>query len=547
MGFDMQILWKKIENRDRVRHASVAFLAVAVLVAGLGNPLRADDSEPQLLPMLGASADEGAASGETSETGPEDSESASPESSTSKDLDQPEMVESLVAAVSNSQGEALGSDSAPRPEDKYALTSGRAAGEVDQVEMVLEAVGEVKEIVPDEEKEPTKLETKKMEMLAAFEYEERTELFSNSVQSRLRSVRYYDKSMAKWTIGEEETVSTLNEKHQTIVCDSYDDEVTLFSPEGPLTSRELVLIEELPGNSLLIDKLLPNRWVELGETWELSNQALCGLLGLEAIKENHLKAELAKVTDSIALVELSGSVTGAYLGALSEMEIQAKYQFDLQKNRITWLGLVIEENRSNGPIAPGLEILARIQVKIEPEQSPEHLTDAFMEQINTLPNPQNLQLWYNAAKGPWRFSHDRKWYMYQDDPELATLRMLDRGELVAQCKIMAMEPVDVASMDSLETFQSRLKQSLGDSFGQFVAASQRSNSSDYREYRVIIDGEEEDFPLRWVAYLLTDQRGNQAMLFFVLGRDNLPRFDDSDRLIAASFQFVEKEEPSGEE
>jgi hypothetical protein len=132
--------------------------------------------------------------------------------------------------------------------------------------------------------------------------------------------------------------------------------------------------------------------------------------------------------------------------------------------------------------------------------------------------------------------------MYQDDPKLATLRMLDRGELIAQCKIMAMEPVAVESMDSLETFQKRLKESLGDSFGQFVAASQRSNESNYREYRVLIDGEEESFPLRWVAYLMTDQQGRQAMLFFVLGRKNLSRFDNSDRLIANSFQFVEKEE-----
>ena len=417
-------------------------------------------------------------------------------------------------------------------EGTYLLRSERKAGTTDLVETLLEVTGDVKQVGND-----LKTTTDKMEVVAGFRYEERVEKFSAGSRGALVSVREYDLAKAKMKIGKEAKNPELDDNLRTIVCSLEDDKVALFSPNGSLRGEQLLLIEDLPGNTLTLDRLLPNKEVRVGDTWKITDSVLRSFLSVDAVTESNVEAVLTAVADNMAMVEIVGDVGGIYLGAATEMSIRAKYQFDISAKRINWLGLLIEENRSIGHVGPGLDLVARLQVKISPIAKPQKLTDDFMTDINVQPTDNLLTLKYDGGKGPWRFSHDRSWYVFQDEPTTTVLRKLRRGELVAQCNIADMGKVDVKTMTTLPKFTKELSDGLGKNFGKVVAANETENPFGYKEFRVIIDGSVEDLDLRWMYSLLTDKDGQQAVIVFVVEAGMIEQFADADRMLIDTYRL----------
>ncbi|MDR2117337.1 MAG: hypothetical protein LBP87_13245 [Planctomycetaceae bacterium] len=419
-------------------------------------------------------------------------------------------------------------------EEKFLLKSSRQSGSTDLVETLLEVTGDVKQVSND-----LKATTDKMEVVAGFRYEERVEQFSHST-GPLVSIRQYNLAKSKMKIGEQIKMPELDEELQTIVCSLEGDKVSLFSPRGLLRGEQLLLIEDLPGNTLTLDRLLPNKEMRVGDTWKISDSVLRSFLSVDAVTESNVEAVLTAVADKMAMIEVVGDVSGVYLGAATEMSIRAKFQFDLNLRRINWLGLLIEENRSIGHVGPGLDLVARLQVKISPIEVPQVLTDNAIREINTKPSDNILKLKYNGGKGPWRFSHDRDWYIFQDDPQTTILRKLHKGELVAQCNIADMGKVDIKTMTTLDKFKKELADGLGKNFGKIVAAGEHTNKFGYKVFTVLIDGTVEELSLRWIYNLMTDQNGQQSVVVFVVEADMLEQFADADEVLLKTYQMGKK-------
>ena len=418
---------------------------------------------------------------------------------------------------------------APTP-GKYLLQSGRKRGSTDLVETLLEVTGEAIQVTSD-----LKERREKMEVIAGFRYEERTEQFSPAGQ--LSSVRLYNLAKSKMKIGESIRMPELSSDLQTIVCSVERDKVTLFSPHGSLRSEQLLLIEDIPGNTLTIDRLLPNKEVAIGESWKISDSVLRSFLSVDAVVSGNVEAVLTAVADNMAMVEVVGDISGVYLGATTEMTVRAKFQFDLSIRRINWLGAIIEETRSIGHVGPGLEHTARLQVKISPLDAPQALTEAAMMTITTRPNPAVLQLKYDGGKGPWRFSHDRTWYVYQDDPQTTILRKLMNGELVAQCNIADMGTVDLKTMTTLEKFQQDLVTGLGANFGKIVSAAEYEDRRGCKVYKVLLDGMVDDLSLRWIYHLITDKGGKQSVVVSVVEASMLDQFGNADTVLLETYRM----------
>lgn len=414
----------------------------------------------------------------------------------------------------------------------YFLKSNRTNGATDLVETLLEVTGDAKQIDND-----MKAVTEKMEVVAGFRYEERVEKFSSS-SNDLCSVRQYNLAKAKMKIGENLKTPQLNENMQTIVCKlEKTNKVTLFSPKGPLRGEELLLIEDLPGNTLTLDRLLPNKEVKIGDSWKIADAVLQSFLSIDAVIENNVEAVLTAVADNMAMVEVVGDIQGVYLGAPTQMSIRAKYQFDMDVKRINWLGLLIEENRSVGHVGPGFDLVARLQVKISPIEKPETLTDTFMSMVDTKTNEKILGLKYDDGKAPWSFLHGRDWYVFQDDAQSTILRKVHKGELVAQCNIADMGKVDIKTMTSLDKFQKELAEGLGENFGEVAAAEETTNEFGYKNYTVLIDGVVDDLELRWIYNLLTDKDGQQSVVVFVVEAGMLKQFGDADEALLNTFRM----------
>lgn len=415
--------------------------------------------------------------------------------------------------------------------ETYLLKSDRKIGSTDWVETLLEASGDAKQITND-----LKEFTDKVEVVAGFRYEERISKFSSST-GPLTSVRKYELAKAKMKIAEQMETPELEESQRLLVCSLENNKVVLFSPNGPLRGRQLLLVEDLPGNTLTLDRLLPEREVAVGDSWKISDNVLKSFLSVDAVTDSNVEAVLTAVADNMAMVEMIGDVSGIYLGAATEVVIRAKYQFDFSASRINWLGLLIEEKRSIGHVGPGFDLVARLTIKISPIETPKSLTDDEMKAIKQTPTENAMQLKYDGGKGPWRFLHDRDWYVFQDDSQTTILRKLYRGELVAQCNIADMGKVDVKTMTSLENFQSDLIKGLGKNFGKIVFAEERTSSQGYKELVVLIDGFVGEMPLRWIYHLFTDPNGQQSVVVFVVEADMLEQFANTDETLLSTYRM----------
>ena len=419
----------------------------------------------------------------------------------------------------------------------YNLTSSRKKDATDYVEVSLVLSGKTKQVTNEQKEIQDNLDLK-----AGFRYEER--LLSDSIKpkSKIKSVRDYSSlARAVINVGSVESKPELEKKHSLVVCEIDGKKTTLFSPQGALKSDQVMLIEGILGNTLSIDMLLPSKEVKIGDTWKIPDEAVYSFLDVDAISNHDLEATLTSVANDLAIVEIVGDMEGAYLGALSEMHIrEAKYQFDLKSGRINWWAISISESRSISDVGPGLDIVALLQVKISPMDQPKMLTDAYISNFSLEPTGDELLIRYEGGEGPWRFHFARNWYLIEDMKGSTILRMLnDSGELVAQCNMVSMPKVETKSPTSLAEFSENLRKGLGESFGSIASADERVNSSGYKELRVIIDGAVDDLLLRWVYYLLTDNRGNQSVVVFVIHPDKMKQFGNSDELIIDSFRMLD--------
>ena len=414
--------------------------------------------------------------------------------------------------------------------EKLSLRPAHRSGEQSRVEIALQVGGDVK-LVSD-----GKPKNLPMSVVANIKYDEQVLALNRSGLPN-RSLRYYDEARAVIKVDKGGEKPSLEPRHSLIAVDKSDSSpAVLFSPAGALSREELDLIE-VPGNTLVIDQLLPAESMGLGGSWKLKDQALADLLALEAVSWTDVEAMLASVSDGVAHVSAAGNVSGAVGGVSTEIELKIKYRFDLKTRRIAYLALLIKEKRSVGHVGPGLDTVAKVIVTIQPIAASDKLTAATLEQVPDKITPELSQLSYASQGGKFRFNHDRRWYLTSDDAKLSIWRMLDRGELVAQCNMSALS--SAKKPITLAEFQRDVQTSLGKNFGQFVKASQSTNDAGYTVLRLVVHGSVSQLPIEWIYYLIHDENGQGVSLAFTFEQDLAPRFADADRSLVSGLRMSE--------
>lgn len=416
----------------------------------------------------------------------------------------------------------------PQPQS-YTFRSRRAAGAVDQVKTTLEVSGEL--VVGEGEK----LNRLKTSVKANLGYHERCLATPNG--GPWRAVRYYDDAAATIQVEKEDFKPALSEGRRLIGVEVNGKATTLFSPEGPLTREELDLID-VQGNSLLFDQLLPGKAVAVGETWPLADELLTNLLRLDEVSKTEVVAKLSSVQNGGAILELAGSVSGAINGVTTEIQLRGKYRFNQALGRIDWGALLIQEKRSLGHVGPGLEVVARLQTTIAPATGYDKLADAALRGLPLEATPELTLLVQKSHDGQWQFTYDRRWFLTADSKEQLTLRLVDRGEFVAQCNIAGLAQVSQEKLATLSKFQQDIQQALGKEFGQFVNASQKANDSNYRVYRVVAAGEVEKLPIQWIYSLVADAQGHQVSFVFTVESELTDQFGQADESLVQSLRFL---------
>ena len=349
--------------------------------------------------------------------------------------------------------------------------------------------------------------------------------------------RQYRRCDAVIKIDKGQTKARLRDDRRLVAVALGSSDVTLFSPTAPISQEELDLIE-IPASSMLVERLLPDRPVAPGDQWQHDQDLVAALLNLDAISTCDVTSVFKEATAAAAQLELAGIVQGAVDGVSTEIEIKGRYKFDLQLKRITWVALLIKEKRGIGHVAPGVDVTARLQMKINPAADCPGLSDDQLTGITFDPRRQDLLLDYTSPQGNFQFLHDRAWHVVDDADKTVALRLVDRGELIAQCNVSALPPGQPGKRFTLAKFQEDVQQSLKDHFERFLSAAESHNAAGHETCRVIASGAVEKLPIQWNYYLVSDDKGHQAVLAFTMETELVDRFGTSDESILATLRFV---------
>lgn len=432
-------------------------------------------------------------------------------------------VLSLVVALGLSIP-SLGADG------KLDLRARDRANDLSQVEVRLEGGGTLKVA---EKGGPRSLA---MRVIGELSYQEKR---LPSPDDTLRSARHYQRSQATITIDKAESKPALAETRRLIGIQAGARGATLFCPDAPLTRDELELIE-VPFNSLLLDGLLPDQAVAIGESWKQSPEVMSRLLILDAVSSTDVESMLKEIDKKgRAVVQVAGSVAGAIEGVATEIDIKCQYLADLERHRIVSLAANIKETRPIGHIGPGLAVVAKLQMTVKPlAESTELSGDALAKRSFEL-TPAAEKLAYQPGAGMPKLLYDRRWHLIKETSELTVLRFVDRGELVAQCNLVGRTNTDGGKAVTLGKFQTEIEKALGQSFGRFLEASEDTLASGQRVLRVKIAGKASELPIQWNYFRVEGKDGRSMTFAFMLETDLLDRFGDADKSLVEGLTFPE--------
>jgi hypothetical protein len=377
-----------------------------------------------------------------------------------------------------------------------------------------------------------------------FEFEEK--LIDGHCLSDYRAVRFYRQANAEIRIEGNLQKPRLEDDRRLIVVQATADGVTFFSPLGPLTRAQLDLID-VPCASGSGCGLLPEIAVNIGDTWNPKLKALARLLGIETITDTNIQSTLREIKNGIAVIEIEGRANGLVRGVATEIDVKCKCNYSLAAKQITWLAMAIKENRAISISEPGFEVTTRLGIAIGPLDRSQELDDAALAGLPLKSPPATTLLRFESAENAFQMLHERRWQLILDRADVTILRLIDGGDLIAQCNISKLPPLADGAGLQLKQFQDDIRRTLGNNFGHFVEASQFASENRLQVLRVVAAGTTSDLPIQWTYYHFSDSQGQRAALVFTLQASLIERFAAADENLISSFELTNRNSGSSVE
>ncbi|MBQ2822007.1 MAG: hypothetical protein IJF17_10555 [Thermoguttaceae bacterium] len=454
-------------------------------------------------------------------------------------------------------------------EDVYSLISQRKAGDVDIVEKKFDAAGsllveldpqthasvsspgrEEKNKQADEKKNPENQEQTNskpliqkipMKVSSTQKYEEifiqeGNLLHGENAKSTL-GAWYFLENNTNIKIENTESKPVLDLNQPLIGVDIKNTLINFFRPDGFLERSELDVIN-VQGNTLLVDYILPKRKVKIGESWKQSPDTMGMLLQMDLVFNLDIQTTLTEVKKNIAILDTAGWIEGSYEGNTSKIDVTGKAYFDLNRGRIVWFGLVIQEKRTAGFIAPGMDVTAKVQYQIKPLTTSEKLNDQTVSKITFDETKYGMILCRDPGKA-WKVVMTTDWEPLSMNEYQSSFRLLREGELVAQCSIAKIQNTKGTLGLKPEDYAQNIKEMLKDGFDSILDIKTMKIDEETEAVRVDVAAKYENLPLRMIYYLIT-RKGTkpvQYTMVFTLEEDLLEKFANANEPVIQSFSW----------
>ncbi|MEZ6062679.1 MAG: hypothetical protein R3C19_20235 [Planctomycetaceae bacterium] len=370
----------------------------------------------------------------------------------------------------------------------------------------------------------------------------------------LDAVRRFSDAEVVMNVGDEHrTVTQLPASLQTIRCTGADTGIVYTSASStrgrnmPLTRKHLDLLQ-MPGDPLVCSGLMPTGDVKEGEKWNTGSWVMPLLTGLEAVIEQSVTCEMESLKDDTASVTFEGSASGAVVGSASKINVSGKLTFDRRTGLITSYAATHVEERSAGPISPGLQVTVDVNWTQRVAESPADEPSADETPADTElaadfgdsePTPAELSL---QIQTPWKlqFQHSREWHVFNQTSTLLLLRQIRNGNLIAQCNLSPGVSVAPGQAADDRQFATDVSQALSSRDGQIVDQSTVRDDAAWRIRQVRAIGKASDQTINYDYYLCSAKTGEQFSFVFSYSDADAEAFGDEGSRILETLALLRR-------
>ncbi len=251
-----------------------------------------------------------------------------------------------------------------------------------------------------------------------------------------RAARHYQTARVVITVNGQRVENTLrSDRAALLVAQRHRDQVFAYCPKDHLTRDELHVTEHF--DTLSLPGLLPQREVKVGDTWKVANATVQALCNFEGLTTQTLTGKLETVQGTAAHVSVTGTAAGIDLGAEVKVSITAGLVYDLTAKRITKVEWKQSDARTQGPVSPAGMVELVISLNRVGTDTPAELNDYAIVPVPPGPlPPEDMKLLvYADPRGRYDILHTREWQLVGRTDEHLVLRLMDRGEFVAQVTV----------------------------------------------------------------------------------------------------------------
>ncbi len=412
-----------------------------------------------------------------------------------------------------------------------------------RVKSVLEVKGNVK-LKNNQSKKAGDYRSADIAAKSTLEYEEEYRT-TNAAKESNSEAAYQAYTVAELDnlIEKHATKLTLREPCREIIKKESAGKLSTACVGHPLTTAERDLVEG-PLSTMYLERLLPTKAIEIGDSWELAQGDTAKLLNLDDVTTGTIRVTLVDADAEFGQLELKGTLQGEIRSIGTKIKLEGKAKIDRKKGLVSWLAMSLDEDRDVSEAEPGFVIQARVRIlreRIDSISSGRSLHDIESE----LDEKNSTQLSeFDSKLGAYRFVADRNWITYNDSGVDATLRWIQKNRVVAQCEVTNMTDMEPGRQLSIEGYQNDIQKTLDKRFGRFLEADERLSQTGLRMMRVVTLGQVESVPIQWIHMLLSNDAGRHLALAYSMNLSSVEAFGSQDQQMAGSLEFTLKQLPT---
>jgi hypothetical protein len=289
--------------------------------------------------------------------------------------------------------------------------------------------------------------------------------------------------------------------------------------------------------------LLPGKAVKLEESWKIASSAVQLLCHFEGLTEQKLQGKLVEVTDDTARFTVTGTASGIDLGAMVKSTIDASCVFDRKANRLTRIEWKQKDERDQGPVSPASTVDVTTMMQRAVIETPDTLSEVALVSVpagNADPPAHMTQVQLTDTKSRFDLTHAREWTLVGQTDEHVILRLMERGDFVAQATITPWESAEKGKHMEPEKFREKMAKTPGWDMDNEVQIGEVPAEGGRWIYRVSATGSLDGTNVLQNFYLIAGPNGEQVVVVFTMTPKQADRLGSRDLSLAGSIDFPKK-------